>query len=68
MVRSWFVKGRLHGMRQVVDTIIFNVSHYYDLPGEPPHAPALNAGAQYLSELRFDEVTNWEQRGYFSLL
>jgi hypothetical protein len=35
MVRGWLAKARLDGMREVVDTIIRNVSHHYERPGEP---------------------------------
>jgi hypothetical protein len=32
MVRGWLAKARLDSMREVVDTIIRNVSHHYERP------------------------------------
>ncbi len=35
IVRGWLARARLDGMKEVVDTIIRNVSHHYERPGEP---------------------------------
>jgi glutamine synthetase len=37
------------------------------MPGEPPRVSLLSQGYQYLTENRYDQVTDWEQREYFDV-